>query len=162
MKEQKIITLKDPSVLFLSFFGVGFFPKAPGTMGTLACLPILILFSKFPIPWPLYLPLIFFLTVGSCFIADLSQKKYSVHDPSWIVIDEVIGMWITWLFMQNNSVLDFIIAFALFRFFDIVKIWPASYFDKEVKHGAGTILDDVISGLFAGAILWLLYHFKFL
>jgi phosphatidylglycerophosphatase A len=72
------------------------------------------------------------------------------HDPQWIVIDEVLGMTTAWLFIQNHNLLHLSILFALFRFFDIVKIWPASFFDKKIEHGAGTILDDIVSGIYAG------------
>lgn len=67
------------------------------------------------------------------------------------MIDEVIGMLVTWSFFPTGDMNSLIIMTVIFRFFDIVKLWPASYFDN-MKHGAGTILDDVISGLFAGLV----------
>ncbi|MCR9205852.1 MAG: phosphatidylglycerophosphatase A, partial [Halobacteriovoraceae bacterium] len=148
MKEKNAPSLSHPEIMFLSFFGVGFLPKAPGTWGTLAILPILVLLSWFKAPFFLFIPFLIMMTVVSCFIADRVQKKFELHDPSWIVIDEVVGMWTAWLFTQDGtlSVVNIVLIFGLFRFFDIFKIWPASYFDKEVTHGAGTILDDIISG----------------
>lgn len=152
MKEKNAPSLKNPEILFLSFFGVGLAPKAPGTFGTLACLPLYYLLGKFNAPFFLFIPFLTILTIISCYIAEIVQKKYNIHDPGWIVIDEVIGMGVTWLFLQEQSILHYVIIFALFRFFDIVKFWPASYFDKKVEHGMGTILDDVISGIFAGGL----------
>jgi phosphatidylglycerophosphatase A len=92
------------------------------------------------------------MTAVSSFIADIVQKKFNLHDPQFIVIDEVLGMMTAWLFIQKHNLVHLFILFVLFRFFDIIKVWPASYFDKEVDHGAGTILDDIVSGVFAGVI----------
>lgn len=163
MKEKNAPSLSHPEIMFLSFFGVGFLPKAPGTWGTLAILPILVLLSWFKAPFFLFIPFLIMMTIVSCFIADRVQKKFEVHDPSWIVIDEVVGMWTAWLFTQDGtlSVLNIVLIFGLFRFFDIFKIWPASYFDKEVTHGAGTILDDIISGIYAGLCFLLINKFIF-
>ena len=162
MENKKTLSLKDPDILFLSYFGVGFFPFAPGTAGTLATLPIIFLIGKCNESYLFYLPFIILLTLISCFVAEYTQKRKGLHDPSWIVMDEVIGMLITWLFYCGTNYLHIAILFGLFRFFDIIKIWPASYFDKKVKHGAGTILDDVISALFAGVChKIILYFFSF-
>ncbi len=155
MKQDKEPSLKKPEILFLSFFGVGFIKFAPGTFGTLATLPFLYFASLFNAPFFIFIPFILVLTVGSSFLADHVQKKYKLHDPQWIVIDEVIGMSITWLFSVNYNVTHLLLQFTLFRIFDIVKIWPASFFDSKIKHGSGTILDDVVSGIYAG-LLYLL------
>lgn len=163
MQEKNPIKWYTPEILFLSFFGVGFAPKAPGTFGTLATLPFLVLLSTLDTPNFIFIPFIFVTTICTCFVTDAVQKKFNLHDPSWIVIDEVLGMATTWLFIQSHHIGHYILLFALFRFFDIIKFWPASYFDKEVTHGAGTILDDIISGIFAGltylGILGILSHF---
>jgi phosphatidylglycerophosphatase A len=152
MKDDKRPSLKKPDIQFLSFMGVGFIPKAPGTFGTLATLPFLYVLGLFNTPFFFFIPFILILTATSSFIADHVQRRYDLHDPQWIVIDEVIGMSITWLFTSTHSLSHLILQFVLFRFFDIVKIWPASFFDIKVKHGAGTILDDVVSGIYAGLV----------
>jgi len=142
----------EPQILFLSFFGVGFSSIAPGTIGSAAAIPFLYLLGMGNAPYFFFIPFLVMLTIISSFIADITQRRYHIHDPSWIVIDEVIGISVTWLFLQSQSIIHYLIIFLLFRFFDIIKIWPATYFDQKVKHGAGTILDDVISGLFAGCV----------
>ena len=152
MNEANRPSLKRLDILFLSFFGVGFLPKAPGTWGTLATLPFLYVLGTFNPPYVLFIPFILILTAISSFIADIVQKKFNLHDPQFIVIDEVLGMTTAWLFIQKHNLLHLFILFVLFRFFDIIKVWPASYFDKEVDHGAGTILDDLVSGIFAGVV----------
>lgn len=154
-KSTKIPVLK-PEILFLSLFGVGFIPFASGTWGTLVTLPFFYLAGLLNPPTIFLLPLLIIATVGSSYIAEIVQKKYEVHDPSWIVIDEAIGMGFAWLFISEFSLLHLAVLFVLFRFFDIIKVWPASYFDKKVDHGAGTIVDDVISGIYAGLVYKLL------
>ena len=154
-------SLKSPEIIFLTFFGAGFAAYAPGTVGTLATLPFLILLGQLNPPVIFFIPLLTISTIISCFIADIAQKKHNVHDPSWIVIDEVLGMITAWLFIAKHNLLHLFILFVLFRFFDIIKFWPASYFDKRVKHGAGTILDDIVSGIFAGVCYLFINHFLF-
>ncbi|MCF8058223.1 MAG: phosphatidylglycerophosphatase A [Bacteriovoracaceae bacterium] len=158
MKEKNAPSLSQPEVVFLSFFGAGFLPKAPGTWGSLAICPILFLLGYFKAPFFVFIPFLIMATVITCFVADVAQRKFDLHDPGWIVMDEVLGMWTAWLFTQNGdqTIVSLILIFLLFRLFDIYKIWPATYFDQKVKHGAGTILDDIVSGLFAGLAYLLL------
>lgn len=150
MNKTNLPSIKKPDIFFLSFFGVGFLPKAPGTWGTIATLPFLYLLGRFSPPYFLFIPFIIILTIVSSYIAENVQQKYHLHDPQFIVIDEVLGMMVTWLFIQTHNLAHLLILAVLFRIFDIVKIWPASFFDKKITHGAGTILDDVVSGLYAG------------
>lgn len=159
MNEANRPSLKRLDILFLSFFGVGFLPKAPGTWGTLATLPFLYLIGKLNPPYFLFIPFIVIVTIISSFVADSVQKNFKLHDPQFIVIDEVLGMMVTWLFIQTHNLSHLILLAILFRVFDIKKIWPASYFDKEVHHGAGTILDDLVSGVYAGLVYLIINHY---
>jgi len=154
MKNDNKLSLKKPEILFLSFFGVGFLPKIPGTWGTLAICPFLYYAGQFHPPFFFFIPFILILTMVSSFLADKAQRDFDFKDPQWIVIDEVLGMMVAWLFIQKHSFAHLAILFVLFRFFDIVKIYPASYFDQKVKHGAGVILDDIVSGFYAGLIYY--------
>jgi phosphatidylglycerophosphatase A len=150
---------KSPEILFLSFGGVGFIKKAPGTFGTLAAMPFLYASMKLNIPSFFFIPFLFLLTCASCLVAEYVEKKYDLHDPSWIVIDEVIGVSVAWLFVTEQTVFSLVAIFVLFRLFDILKFGPVAYFDK-LQHGAGTILDDVAAGLMAGATFYC-GHFLF-
>ena len=155
-------SFKRTDVFMLSVCGSGFFPKAPGTFASLLTA---ILFYFIGLSFPLFflVPIMIFLTLGSCFLAEKIRVKYGLKDPSWIVIDEFLGVFITFLFISKMSFLSALLALALFRFFDIVKPWPVSYFDKDVEHGAGVILDDIAAGFLAGFIVWPVTHFvKFL
>tara|TARA_B100001971_G_scaffold213155_1_gene245464 strand:+ start:41924 stop:42415 length:492 start_codon:yes stop_codon:yes gene_type:complete len=153
-------TIKIKSArLFLSFFGVGFAPKAPGTFGSAATLPLLYLFGLYSNIYTLAIFTVV-LFIASVFIAEYAQNELHVHDPGWIVMDEVLGMLVTYMFVFPS--LDFIelfLVFVIFRFFDIIKIWPASYFDKKIKHGLGTIIDDVISAIYAGIVVLLVKNY---
>ena len=158
MKEQKIQAPSLPTVLFLSWFFTGKFPKAPGTVGSLATLPLIYLLHYLQINTYSLIGLIIVLFVASVLVTEHVQKKYQLHDPQWIVIDEVIGMLITWSFVSTIDFPTLFLVFASFRFFDIVKIWPASYFDR-LHHGIGTITDDVVSGVYAGIFTLLMTKF---
>lgn len=163
MKEQKIQTkpITGPSfitTLFLTWFYTGKSPKAPGTVGSLATLPFIYLLYYLDINNYTLLGLILGLTAVAIIVTEYTQKKFGLHDPQWIVIDEVIGMLITWSFVRSGAPLMLLVVFVTFRFFDIIKFWPASYFDR-MKHGSGTIIDDVISGLYAGIVSLLVQKF---
>ena len=145
--------------IYLSWFGSGYFPKAPGTIGTLAALPFIYAWSLLSPSFWLTLTLIIITTLFAIYCAEVIQKASHTHDPQWIVIDEVIGMLITWAIMLPTNFIEWSLCFAAFRLLDIFKFWPASFFDKQIKHGAGTILDDVVSGVYAGIIVKLISHF---
>jgi phosphatidylglycerophosphatase A len=83
----------------------------------------------------------------------VSQKK---NDPGFVVIDETVGQTLTFVLVASLgfSWYTLICGFALFRFFDIVKIWPASYFDKSVHNAFGVLMDDVIAGIYAAIVLY--------
>lgn len=158
MKEQKFQSPSIPAVLFLSWFYTGKFPKAPGTIGSLATLPLIYFLYYLNINIYSLLTIIVFLYVAAVIVAEDVQKKFHLHDPQWIVIDEVIGMLITWSFVRTIDFPILFLVFTTFRFFDIIKIWPASYFDR-LHHGVGTITDDVISGIYAGITTLLIQKF---
>ncbi len=147
MTQKKIP--KGFSVFFLSWFYTGLSPKAPGTIGSLATIPLILLLHYLDFNLYALIVLILILYLISIYLTQKIQMAYDLHDPQWIVIDEVIGMLITWAFVRTTDPLSLLLVFSLFRIFDIIKIWPASYFDKML-HGFGTITDDVISALYAG------------
>lgn len=152
MKDQK--TLNDKFLIFfLSFFYTGYAPKAPGTFGSIAALPLLYLISLAQLKLAYVVIILIALIVITCIVTDKLQKKLALHDPQWIVIDEVYGMITTWLFIYPSlSINEAIAILVVFRVFDIIKIWPASFFD-HLHHGSGTILDDIVSGIYAGLIV---------
>jgi len=155
MKDQKNHGPSLLVTLFLSWFYTGKAPKAPGTMGSLATLPLIYLLHYLNVNVYSLIGLIVVLYVTSVIVTQRVQQEFGLHDPQWIVIDEVIGMLITWSFVMSIQFHTLFLVFALFRVFDIIKIWPASYFDR-LDHGIGTITDDVVSALYAGALVKLI------
>lgn len=154
MKSQRLMKL------FLSYFGVGYSKYAPGTMGSIATLPLMYYLSILDLSISVFISALTVLFIISCTFAQIIQSKENLHDPQWIVIDEVIGMLVTWLLFYPTFNIQIAMSVLIaFRFFDIIKIWPASYFDKKVLHGYGTILDDVLSAFYAIFVLYLIQKF---
>ncbi len=142
----KSLNLSDPWQLLAVGFGSGLIPKAPGTFGSLAALPICAVL----IYQPLYISLIFiavFTLIGTI-ACNRAEKVLGMHDNSAIVVDEFAGMFISVLFYPEDYRLC-LLAFVLFRIFDILKPFPISYFDRQVKGGFGVMVDDLIAGFFA-------------
>jgi phosphatidylglycerophosphatase A len=151
--------LRSPTLLLAFGFGSGLAPKAPGTFGTLAAIPLLLLLCQLSVP--MYWSVIAISVILGIYICDRASSKLGVHDHSGIVWDEFVGLWITFAFIepQLNSI---IIGFILFRFFDIVKPWPISWLDKRVGNGTGIMIDDIVAGFFAAIILTVISDLGFL
>ncbi len=158
MKEQKIQGPNTLQTIFLSWFYTGKSPKAPGTVGSIATIPLIYLLHYWNINLVTLIAIIIALFTTAVLVTEHIQKKYHLHDPQWIVIDEVIGMLITWAFVMKVDFPTLFLVTGLFRLFDIIKIWPASYFDR-LHHGFGTIADDAISGVYAGILALLVVTF---
>jgi len=146
--------------LFATFFGAGYFPKGPGTAGSLAAvlLAIPFLYLKLPAWW---------LGVASfCFLypsiaaADVVAREASKKDPQIVVVDEVLGQWLTLAGAQRLNWRSLLIGFVLFRIFDILKPPPVRQLER-VPGGAGIVLDDMMAGVFGALVLygagWYLY-----
>ena len=143
------------TIQFLALgFGSGLAPKAPGTFGTLAAVPLFLLMSGLT-------PLIYGLVVlvvciAGIYICGKAASDVGVHDHGAIVWDEFAGFFIT-MFMVPVSWQSVLVGFVLFRIFDIAKPWPISLADKKLTGGFGIMFDDVLAGLFALAIMHLIF-----
>lgn len=133
---------------FLSFFGTGFIPFAPGTFGTLATMPIIIAIIKYNVPIYFLLPFYSTTFIFSIFLINYVQKRQNLSDPSWIVIDEVLGVLVTTPFIKDDLWWHYVLIFILFRIFDISKITPINLIDKKIKNGFGVIFDDIVAGIY--------------
>ena len=133
--------------------GSGLAPKAPGTFGTLAALP-LVIGAHYYLALPAYIAFVLALTLLAVYCAARTQRDFGIHDPGAIVSDEWAGLAVT-LIALPSSWLVYGLAFVLFRFFDIVKPWPIRVIDARVHGGWGNVLDDVLAGGFACALLHL-------
>jgi len=133
--------------------GSGYFPIASGTVGTLAAIPFYLVLAKLPLSlYILTLTAFFFL---ACWVSSKAEVIFQEQDSGKIVIDEVVGYLVTMTAIPLHW--SYVLAgFLLFRFFDIVKIPPARWFDQKLKNGYGVVLDDVAAGMYAWLSLWLL------
>lgn len=142
-----------PSRLFLTWFGAGCAPVAPGTVGSLAALPFAYGILALAGVEGLAFATLLILVLGT-YLCVQYAKTSSDKDPSFIVIDEVVGQWIPLLAVGLDWRL-WAIAFVAFRFFDITKIWPACWVDgvspkaSPMFKGVAIMLDDVIAGIYA-------------
>ena len=125
---------------------VGLLPKAPGTWGSLAAL----------LPWLLvkdlalapYLAVLAVLFVVGFFAAGSAEKILDRPDAGAIVIDEILGMFITLTLAPDHPAAWFL-GFILFRIFDVAKPFPVSWFDRRIHGGIGIMMDDVVAGIYA-------------
>ena len=139
------------STILSTWFGVGYIPIMPGTAGSLIALPIaLIIIESFGHAW--FLALLLSVLLLGIIVSDQCRKRYKEKDPSRIVIDEVVGQWVSVLFIAPD-ILYYSFGFVLFRFFDILKPWPISWVDQHIENGLGIMLDDVLAGIFSLIIL---------
>lgn len=144
---------KNP-LYFIAFgFGSGLMPIAPGTFGTLAAIPIYLMMVG--LSWPWYLCLIVIAFIMGVFVCDKVTSELGVQDYSGIVWDEVVGFLIT-MFMAPVGIVWVVVGFGLFRLFDIWKPQPIRWVDKHVQGGFGIMVDDVLAGILALAIMQIL------
>ena len=141
-------------IQFLAFgFGSGLAPRAPGTFGTLAAVPIYWLVAD----WSLleYSALILVTAVLGIWICGAASRQLNVHDHPGIVWDEFVGYWITmWALPADWTWM--LAGFIAFRVFDIAKPWPIGWLDKKVDGGLGIMIDDVVAGIMACGTLHLI------
>jgi len=139
----------------LSACGLGFIPFAPGTWGSLGGLAIIWAIQRYPVV-PVADLLIFFilLLITATFASRyLKMSDVKEKDPQWIVMDEVLGMMVTFISIPL-SLTTAILGFVLFRFFDIVKPFGIRRLEK-IEGATGIILDDIVAGLAAHVLLFI-------
>ena len=146
--------MRSPSLLLAFGFGSGLVPKAPGTFGTIAAIPLWLLLIQLSVST--YWILLTLAAVVGIFICDTATKKIQVHDHPGIVWDEFVGFWVA-MSMVKPQLGSVICGFLLFRFFDIVKPWPIGWLDKKVDGGLGIMLDDIVAGIYTAALLGLIH-----
>jgi phosphatidylglycerophosphatase A len=153
-KSRQIKPDMSNPVHFLAFgLGSGLAPKAPGTMGTLAAIPLYLLLVQLPLG--LYVSVLLMTAITGVYLCGKTAADLQVHDHPGIVWDEFVGYWLTML-MAPAGWLWIVVGFVLFRLFDILKPWPISWLDKHVSGGLGIMLDDLLAGVFALICLQLL------
>jgi len=143
-------------ILLATWWGVGFSSLAPGTIGTLAAIPLFLILSLLPL-W-LYLFCLLGLVLLACWVAGQAEAIFGGHDPHAIVIDEVVGFLVVMIALPPTW--PYLVAgFMLFRAFDIIKPPPIRFLERAVPGGYGVVLDDVLAAIYAHICLRLFFLF---
>ena len=143
----------SPAFLLATWGGVGLLPRAPGTWGSLAALPVgwVIWWAAGPIGLLIASIAVFIAGIPAC---SRVAEDLGTEDPGRCVVDEVAGQWLTlalaFLLGAPSTLAIWALGFVMFRLFDILKPWPASWADRSVHGGLGVMLDDMIAGIYAG------------
>jgi phosphatidylglycerophosphatase A len=135
-------------------FGLGYSPVAPGTVGTLAGLPLIWISQGIPAAAHVFFGVCVIL--AAVFAADQAEKILDQKDPGAIVIDEMAGYWVTMCLVPVTPV-TLLAGFLAFRCFDVFKIPPVRYFERQFSGGAGVVLDDIMAGVLAALTVKCLY-----
>jgi len=159
--------MKKINLLISTFFGNGYVSFIPGTLTSLSTLIILyISFEVFNFKNLNYILILYSIIFFYSFYAVMdSENEFENKDPRQIVIDEVLGQSmpiILIVYLSSNNLINipveiyYLISFFLFRFFDIVKPFPVSYFDKQHKNFFGIIMDDIMAGLYTMIVIYII------
>jgi phosphatidylglycerophosphatase A len=159
----------DFRLFFLTVGFSGLSPKASGTVGTIASLPLGIAILMFFPPLTLFL-LTILITVLAVKSINQYEKETGTHDSKIIVIDELAGLWLAFSLsipgqiqeFSDEVILAIILNFVLFRLFDIWKPSIIGKIDKNVPGGLGVMGDDILAGLVAGILTATIIHYNLL
>ena len=148
--------MKNPVHFCALGFGSGLIPLMPGTFGSLAAIPLILLLA--PAGNVIFITATILSCIAGVYFCGKTATDMGVHDHGSIVWDEVAGMLLTFLFVPL-SISTLIAGFVLFRIFDILKPWPIGPVDKTVHGGLGIMLDDILAGIMAcvclHGLIWL-------
>jgi len=143
--------MNNLSKIYISMFGIGFIKFAPGTIGSIVSLIFYYLTLNLINLYIIFFIFIFVFLFALKFIK-IYSKIINQNDSSSIVIDEFLGVTFIMLFYDHimliNNYVTFTLIFLLFRFFDIFKLFPANWIDKNIKNSWGVILDDIFAGIY--------------
>jgi phosphatidylglycerophosphatase A len=141
------------SRLVATWFGCGYSPAAPGTAGSAAGILIAWLVISVAGMSPLWLiPLTIVVTPLGIWAAGATAREVGREDPGIVVVDEVLGQWLTAAAIGNPSWQSYLLAFALFRIFDITKPWPIRKLE-DLHGGLGIIADDLLAGVYGAVVI---------
>lgn len=143
-----------------TLWGVGRAPRAPGTWGSLAALPPGYALATLGGPWALAVGAILLAALGT-WATHIYMRDTGRADPPEVVVDEALGVWIALVALAALGALSPLsggVALALFRVFDITKLWPACWAERALPGAAGVMADDAVAGAMAALCLWGAVH----
>lgn len=147
------------ALIIATYFGLGLSPKAPGTVGSIGTIPLAFLLAYFFGVYGIIVAVIPIAVIG-IYATDVLIRHQEEKDPGKVVIDEVAGQLLAFLFVADalkGNTQDwwlYFVGLAAFRFFDICKMGPVKWFDSKMKNAVGVMMDDVCAGLMGGVIVW--------
>jgi phosphatidylglycerophosphatase A len=147
---------KNLTLLFATFFYIGYSPVAPGTVGTIGAVFLLFALSMFSLE--VYFLFLVGFIIFSIWVSGRASCLLGAEDPRQVVIDEVCGYMVTMSFLPL-SLTNMVIGFFLFRFFDVVKPPPLRRLES-LKGGVGIVADDICAGVYANVILQIIIRVK--
>lgn len=143
--------------IFTTLFGIGYSPIAPGTIGSIFSIVFLYFLIKF-VSYSFLVIIFLIILFTSLKLIEKYSKLLKSHDSSTIVIDEFLGIFLIILFYDylkfTNDFIMFFLILILFRFFDILKIFPINWVDKNIKNSFGVVLDDLLAGVYSIIVLY--------
>ncbi len=145
-----------PSLWIALGLGTGLVPRAPGTVGTLLGIPLVLLIDQSPANWKI--PIWVALFVFGCIICQRASTWLGDRDPAAVVWDEIFGYCVAMAFVPVMP-LTIVAAFVLFRLADIIKPWPISWIDRQFSGGIGIMLDDLLAGILTCFVMHALLYF---
>ena len=148
------LAFHHPAAVIGTWFGIGLLRPFPGTMGSLAALPFGWAFLYYGGPFVLLGMTIAVFILG-LWASGIYAREEEMEDPASIVVDEVAGQWLV-LLAAPLTPLGFAIAFAAFRFYDILKPWPVSLAERRLPGAWGIMCDDIVAGIYALILVFLI------
>jgi phosphatidylglycerophosphatase A len=159
--------MKKINILVSTLFGCGYLTKIPGTITSIVTTILIYIAYEYLGFTELKFSIIFFilLFLYSFYAVKNSESEFKNKDPIQIVIDEVLGQsmpLILVLYLNQNNQLNiqieiyYVLSLLFFRFFDILKPFPVSYFDKNFKNYFGIIMDDIMAGIYSMFLIYLI------
>tara|TARA_B100000214_G_scaffold374019_1_gene355683 strand:- start:1084 stop:1551 length:468 start_codon:yes stop_codon:yes gene_type:complete len=143
--------------IFTTLFGIGYSPIAPGTIGSIFSIVFLYFLIKF-VSYSFLVIIFLIILFTSLKLIEKYSNLLKSHDSSTIVIDEFLGIFLIILFYDYlkfaNDFIMFLLILILFRFFDILKIFPINWVDKNIKNSFGVVLDDLLAGVYSIIVLY--------
>ena len=143
--------------IFPTLFGIGYSPIAPGTIGSIFSIVLLYFLIKF-VSYSFLVIIFLIILFTSLKLIEKYSNLLKMHDSSTIVIDEFLGIFLIILFYDylkfSNDFIMFLFILILFRFFDILKVFPINWVDKNIKNSFGVVLDDLLAGVYSIIVLY--------
>lgn len=143
------------ALLLATWFGCGYWPWGPGTAGSLAAIAIAAALNFFLVPSRTFLiGLVIVFLLPAIWSSTRAEHLLNRKDPGNVVIDEVVGQWLTLAGAAALNWKTLLAGFILFRVFDIWKPWPVRQFEK-LPEGSGIVADDLAAGIYGALILYI-------